>query len=111
MDRPFISCCRPWLPKLHKSLRVLLRHMVSGYRESIAQAEGARGHELLQYLSIVAARTAWRTACPACLSKMPMLAGGSLGPPRPLFRLRPLPTLNRAPETRILFSNMRDFSA
>ena len=46
MDRPFISCCRPWLPKLHKSLRVLLRHMVSGYRESIAQAEGARGHGL-----------------------------------------------------------------
>ena len=81
-----------------ESLRVLLRRVVSGYRESIAQAEGARGHELLQYLSIVAARTAWRTACPACLSKMPMLAGGSLGPPRPLFRLRPLPTLNRAPE-------------
>jgi hypothetical protein len=111
MDRPFISCCRPWLPKLHKSLRVLLHHMVSGYRESIAQAEGARGHGLLQYLSIVAARTAWRTACPACLSKMPTLVGASLGPPRPPFRLCPLPTLNRAPETRILFSNMRDFSA
>ena len=93
-----------------ESLRVPLHRVLSDYRESIAQAEGARGRGLLEYLSIAAAQTAWRTACPACLSKMPMLVGASLGPPRPLFRLRPLRTLNRAPETRILFSNMRDFS-
>jgi hypothetical protein len=91
-------------------LRVSLHRVLSGYPESIAQAEGARGHGLLEYSSIAAARTAWRTACPACLSKMPTLVGASLGPPRPLFRLRPLPTLNRTPETRILFSNMREFS-